>query len=135
MRTFNINFSLTLTNCNWTYTTRQILGDGFFQRYDYYSQLVPSTWWKMAFLVYEIGISDLKLVQPVHKAWKMEYFEAIHIHKHKHENLLNGDDGNIISPILKLFDVRRKIDERIIDLTADLSNDEGVSEIYFDCEW
>ena len=66
---------------------------------------------------HEVHISELKLIQPINQTWKVEYYEAIHIHMHKHENLLNTDDGNITSPLLKLFTLERRIDENIISLT------------------
>lgn len=61
---------------------------------------------------HQINISELKLVQQVHKMWNIEYIEAIHIHKHKHENQLNEDDGNIKSPLLELFIIKRRVDEK-----------------------
>lgn len=82
---------------------------------------------------HEINISDLRLIQQVKQQWKVEYYEAIHIHKHRHENLLNVDDGNIKSPLLNLFLLKRKVDERIIDLTDDTPNS-SISDIYYDCD-
>lgn len=82
---------------------------------------------------HEVNISELKLMKPVRQMWKIEYHEAIYIHKHKHENLLNVDDGNIQSPLLHLFLMERKTDERIIDLTEDTPNS-SADEMFFDCE-
>lgn len=82
---------------------------------------------------HKIDISDLKLIQPVRQHWKIEFYEAIHIHRHKHENLLNIDDGNMRSPLLNLFSVEKKIDERIIDLTEDTPN-LSMEETFYECE-
>ncbi len=65
--------------------------------------------------------------------WKIEYFEAIFIHRHKHENLLNVDDGNVKSPLLNLFLIEKKVDESIIDLSND-TPDTSLSETFYDCE-
>lgn len=67
---------------------------------------------------HEVNISELKLVQPI---------------RHRHENLLNVDDGNIKSPLLNLFVVKRKVDERVIDLTEDTPNT-SMNETFYDCE-
>src|ERR1700744_255287 len=72
---------------------------------------------------HEINISELRLVQEVRTRWKVEYYEAIHIHKNLHRNLLNADTGNITSPLLKLFLVERTVDDDIIDLTEDTPNE------------
>lgn len=82
---------------------------------------------------HQVNISDLKLIQPVQQSWKIEYIEAIHIHKHKHENLLNVDDGNIKSPILELFIIERIVDERVIDLT-DETPDSSMNETFYECD-
>ncbi len=81
-----------------------------------------------------VNISDLKLIKPVHQMWKIQFYEAIHIHRHKHENLLNVDDGNVKSPILKLFLVKRKVEEDIIDLTDDTLNSSLNDTVFFECE-
>lgn len=82
---------------------------------------------------HEINISNLELIQPVRQMWKVEFYEAIHIHKHKHENLLNIDDGNIDSPLLELFVLKKRVDENIVDLTEDTPNS-SASESFYDCE-
>jgi len=82
---------------------------------------------------HEVNISELKLIKPVRQLWKIEYYEAIYIHRHKHKNLLNVDDGNIKSPLLRIFLVERKTDERVIDLTEDTPNS-SINEPFFDCE-
>lgn len=82
---------------------------------------------------HEINISDLKLVQPVKQLWKVEYYESIHIHKHKHENLLNADDGNIKSPLLELFVLKRRVAENVIEITEDSPNS-STNESFYDCE-
>lgn len=83
--------------------------------------------------------------------WKIEYYEA----KHKQENLLNLDDGNITSTLLNLFVIERRVDTDTIDLTETTQNsntydemDDSISSIggelpdtdmstfdeFFDCE-
>lgn len=52
---------------------------------------------------HEVNVSGLKLIQPISSKWKMEYYEAIHIQKHIHEDLLNMDEGNVTSLLLYLF--------------------------------
>jgi hypothetical protein len=74
---------------------------------------------------HQINISDLKLLQEVRQKWKIEFYEAIHIHK----NLLNSDDGPVRSSILKFFLTERKVDQNFIDLT-DQTDDE---DEFFDC--
>lgn len=54
-------------------------------------------------------------------------------HKHKHENLLNVDDGNVRSSLLNLFLLKRKKDKRFIDLTDD-TLDSDIDESFYDCE-
>lgn len=81
---------------------------------------------------HKIDIGNLKLIQPVRQLWKVEYYEAIHIHKHKHENLLNVDNGNIKSALLDLFVLKRRVDENIIDLIEDTPNS-SASDIFYDC--
>lgn len=82
---------------------------------------------------HEVHISDLKLIQEVRQHWKIAYYEAIHIHKNKHQNLLNANLGDITSPLLKLFTLKRIIDKDIIDLTEDTEDDTSDDE-YLDCE-
>ena len=48
-------------------------------------------------------ITNCSLVQEVQNTWKIECYEAIHIHKNKHKQLLNEDLGNIKSSLLNLF--------------------------------
>lgn len=47
-----------------------------------------------------------------------------------HENLLNVDEGNIKSPLLNLFVLERRIDERVIDLTED-TPDTSIDDFFF----
>jgi hypothetical protein len=82
---------------------------------------------------HHVNISELKLIQPVNQKWKIEYYEAIHIHKNKHQILLNMDDGNITSPLLDLFVLERIVDSNIIDLTKDTPNT-SIDESFHDCE-
>lgn len=108
--------------------------------YERFNEHVNSAKWKRKTAIgkhicsfkHDVHISDLKLVQPISQTWKIEYYEAIHIHKHKHESLLNIDEGNVVSPLLKLFTVPRVIDKNVIELiddTPDTSTDE-----FYDCE-
>lgn len=87
---------------------------------------------------HEINISELELIKPVKQLWKIEYWEAIYIHRHLHENLLNVDDGNVKSPLLNIFRIERRIDENVIDLTNDTAdvyaNDESMDVSFYDCE-
>lgn len=109
--------------------------------FERFNEHIKSTNWKNKTAVgrhifstqHDIHISDLKLIQPIATRWKIEYFEAIHIHKHRHENLLNIDDGNITSPLLRLFTIERKTDTHIIDLTNDTPNT-SIDEIFYECE-
>lgn len=73
-------------------------------------------------------------VQQVTNPNKIEWYEAIHIHRNYHKNLLNADKGSVSSPILKLFEVKRKLDQNVIDLALD-SPDSSIDETFFDCEW
>lgn len=82
---------------------------------------------------HQIHISELKLIQQVQQMWKIEYFEAIYIHKNKHLNLLNVDDGNITSQLLNLFVLERKIDTDVIDITEDTPNS-SIDESFYDAE-
>lgn len=82
---------------------------------------------------HDVHISELKLIQPIAQMWKIEYYEAIHIHRHKHENLLNADEGNVISPLLRLFTIERVTDGNIIDLT-EATPDVSMDEEFFECE-
>lgn len=82
---------------------------------------------------HQVHISNLKLIKPVRQMWKIDCYEAIHIHRHKHENLLNIDDGNISSPLLKLFQVERIVDENIIEILDDTANS-SIDEVFYDCE-
>ena len=77
--------------------------------------------------------SGLKLVQQVSNPNRIEWYEAIHIHKNYHRNLLNADKGSVNSPILNLFDVKRKVDPVVIDLASE-SLDMDDDSIFFDCE-
>ncbi len=81
---------------------------------------------------HQINISELKLVQEVRQKWKIEYFEAIHIYKNKHQNLLNEDLGNIVSPLLDLFTLEKIIDNDVVDLTNE-THDVSIDEEFFDC--
>lgn len=81
---------------------------------------------------HNVHISDLKLVQEVRQKWKVEYYESIHIHKNKHQHLLNADHGNIKSPLLNLFTLKRTYDGNVIDLTEDTPN-VSFNEEFFDC--
>lgn len=85
---------------------------------------------------HHVHISELKLIKSVRHLWKIEYFEAIHIHRHKHENLLNIDNGNVESPLLELFVLEKKVDANIIDLTDDTDGtpDSSMSDMFYDCE-
>lgn len=83
---------------------------------------------------HHINISELELLKPVRQMWKIEYYEAIHIHRHKHENLLNVDDGNVKSPLLKLFLVKLSIDDNVIDLTEDTPNSSFNETVFYECE-
>ena len=91
---------------------------------------------------HEINISELKLIKPVKQMWKIEFWEAIFINRHRHENLLNRDDGNVTSPLLNLFRIERKVDEDVIDITNDAAegivdvcwNDESLDLTFYDCE-
>lgn len=47
-------------------------------------------------------ISNLSLVKEVTNEHKLRFFEATYIHKNK-SNLMNGDLGNVISPLLNFF--------------------------------
>lgn len=80
-----------------------------------------------------INISDLTLVQEVRQTWKLELYEAIHIKKNSHMTLMNADDGNVNSRLLKLFATKRTVDQNIIDLTNETLN-ESINEEFFDCE-
>lgn len=64
----------------------------------------------------------------------MEFYEAIHIYKNKHRNLLNLDNGNMKSPLLELFAIERKYDRDVIDLTQDTPNVSLDDESYYECE-
>ncbi len=81
-----------------------------------------------------VNISELKLVQPVSKPSKIEWYEAIHIRKNLHQNLLNIDDGNVNSPLLNLFNKRRVIDKNIIDLPDDDVLNSSNEDVFFECE-
>lgn len=83
---------------------------------------------------HNVDISGLKLIQEVRTKWKMEFYEAIHIYKNKHRNLLNLDNGNVKSPLLELFAIERKYDRDIIDLTQDTPNVSLDDESYYECE-
>ena len=52
-------------------------------------------------------------------------------------NLLNADDGNIRSPLLKLFATKKTVDEQIIEIYDDdmpnLSG-RGHEDVFFDCD-
>lgn len=106
-----------------------------------FNEHIKSTNWKQKTAVgnhifstaHGIDIGQLKLIRPVKQLWKVEYYEAIHIHRHKHENLLNMNDGDIQSPLLRLFLVKRKYDERPIDLIDDQPSSSG-EESFYDCE-
>lgn len=110
--------------------------------FERFNEHVNSVRWKrktavgrhMFITEHQINISELKLMQPIATGWKLEYYEAIHIHKHKHENLLNIDDGNITSPLLYLFTIERTTDENIIDLTEGTPDTSYEGEEFFDCE-
>lgn len=45
-----------------------------------------------------VHISDLQLIQPVRQMWKVEYYEAIHIHRHKHEKNGRKSEMTMILP-------------------------------------
>lgn len=81
---------------------------------------------------HDVNISDLRLIQEVRQHWKIEYYEAIHIHKNKHRNLLNVNLGDVKSPLLKLFQVKRITDNNIIDITDDTLSENSDDE-YEDC--
>jgi len=84
---------------------------------------------------HKVNISELKLVKPVRQMWKIDFYEAIHIHRHIHENLLNVDEGNVKSPLLDLFVLERRVDPDIIDLTESTeTSDSSASESFYDCE-
>lgn len=100
--------------------------------FERFNEHIKSARWKRKTAV-EVHISELKLMQPVNQTWKIEYYEAIHIYRHKHENLLNEDEGNVTSSLLKLFTIEIIYDENIIDLTEDTPNISGDDE-FFDCE-
>lgn len=110
--------------------------------FEHFNEHVKSAKWKrktavgqhMFITKHQVNISELKLIQPIATEWKLEYYEAIHIHKHRHENLLNADDGNITSPLLHIFTIERTTSEDIIDLTEDTPNTTGEGEEFFDCE-
>lgn len=105
-----------------------------------FNEHIRSTNWKTKTAVgkhifsskHQINISELKLVQEVKQRWKIEYFEAIHIYKNKHQNLLNVDLGNIVSPLLDLFTLERIVDDDVIDLTNE-THDESADDLFFDC--
>lgn len=109
--------------------------------FERFNEHVNSVRWKrktavgrhMFITEHKVNISELKLIQPVATGWRLEYYEAIHIHKHKHENLLNLDDGNITSP-LYLFTIERTTDENVIELFEDTPNKSFEGEEFFDCE-
>lgn len=84
---------------------------------------------------HHVNISELKLIKPVRHLWKIEYFEAIHIHRHKHENLLNIDNGNVESPLLDLFVLERKVDTNVIDLISDTEDtlNSSMDGSFYDC--
>ena len=52
-------------------------------------------------------ISKLQLVKEVNDKNKLRYYEAIYIYKNK-LNLMNGDLGNVKSPLLDLFSEKPK---------------------------
>ncbi len=118
-------YSVQCSCCGRTYygmTVRKI--------YERFNEHVKSAAWKtktsvgahMSSTNHTVDISGLDLVQCVQKAWKMEFYEAIHIYKNIHLNLLNSDNGNIKSKLLE---------GDIIDLTDD-THEHSFDE-FFDC--
>lgn len=82
---------------------------------------------------HNVNISGLKLVQQVTNHKKIEWYEAIHIQKNWHKNLLNMDKGSVNSPLLSLFRVKRRVDPGVIDLIKS-SADSSIDESFYDCE-
>ena len=81
-----------------------------------------------------VNIDSLKLVQEVRRPWNLELYEAIHIKKNLHMSLLNADEGNVKSPLLKLFATKRTIDEHIIEICDNDIDESSHDDIFFDCE-
>lgn len=52
---------------------------------------------------HKIDIDNVKLVKEVRSKWKIDFEEAVYIHKNKHLKLMNRKLGDIDSPMLSVF--------------------------------